>query len=175
MTDKAEQMEKVAEAALAVQDALVELRNAISHSPLQDTLRHGAAADVGRAPYELRNMLADLEGQSGGWLQQPGEAFIEQIDTLEVWAREMALQASPPDVPACNRYGRGPCHEDDCTLCYPEQEAGDATCEWCGEPADDELGPIAESVISPPVSGYQFQTMRGHAGCTAAASRQLVE
>lgn len=47
-------------------------------------------------------------------------------------------------------------------------------CEGCGEPAkaDD---PLEETIISPPVSGYEFTTSLVHASCGTAMAREMVE
>lgn len=78
--------EAVAEAAEAVTEALRELLDAINaDDALYDALRGGGA------PYALRNMLPDLEGREGGWLQAEGDSFSEQVETLGEFARDLAL------------------------------------------------------------------------------------
>jgi hypothetical protein len=55
----------------------------------------------------------------------------------------------------------------------PHDRADENVCEWCGEPGTDE-DPLVTSIISPPVSGYQYEEMRGHARCCSAAALSMV-
>jgi hypothetical protein len=46
-------------------------------------------------------------------------------------------------------------------------------CEYCGEQGTA-ADPIIESIISPPVAGYKYETMRGHKRCTHSAAADMV-
>jgi len=71
----------------AVIEGLGELKNLIgADRDAYEALRYGGAhGDLEAPPYALRNLLADLEGADGGWLQAEGDAFIEQMGALLEW------------------------------------------------------------------------------------------
>jgi hypothetical protein len=46
-------------------------------------------------------------------------------------------------------------------------------CEFCGE--SDPARPVEETIISPPISGYPFETSKVHPECGAKAARAMVE
>jgi hypothetical protein len=48
------------------------------------------------------------------------------------------------------------------------------TCEACGEPGEPDRE-LRATVVSPPVSGYEFEAGLYHASCAAQIARQMVE
>jgi len=47
-------------------------------------------------------------------------------------------------------------------------------CEWCGEPGT-EKDPIVETLITPPVSGWEPATVHVHRSCSIEMALSLVE
>ena len=93
MEEQRERYEHVREVAERVVEALDDLRAAIdSERDVDDALRGGGASGaLSRAPYETRNLLPDLEGREGGWLQGEGESFRESVVALAEW-QESAVE-----------------------------------------------------------------------------------
>jgi hypothetical protein len=54
-----------------------------------------------------------------------------------------------------------------------EQANSQNECEYCGEPGTS-ANPIEETVISPPVDGYRFETMNAHRQCASSAAMDMV-
>ena len=85
-------VEHVVDAAEQVLGALLELHSAIGDTTsVARALRgHGDRSldELGRPPYECRNLLADLEGVAGGWLMSRGESFVESVQKLRAWLLE---------------------------------------------------------------------------------------
>ena len=48
------------------------------------------------------------------------------------------------------------------------------TCEYCGEPANEELGELAVYVVSPPAAGYRYTEMFVHEACGSKAAHDQV-
>jgi hypothetical protein len=95
-SDESETYESVRERAERVVEALDELRESIRDArDVDDALRGGGASGaLSRAPYETRNLLPDLEGREGGWLQGEGESFRESVVALVDWLDEATSDES---------------------------------------------------------------------------------
>jgi hypothetical protein len=73
-----------------------------------------------------------------------------------------------------NAHERGTTLSDTAGMDHAAPPEDDDCCQWCGEPGTA-AEPLAETCVSPPVSGYPVEIGLYHAACSAAAARSAVE
>lgn len=97
---------------------------------------------------------ASRSGNGPHWLHGQLEAYL--IPHLDTW---LDSERQPGSVAGLQRG-------------LEDWQAAEDHCEWCGEPADDELGPVTNHVVTPPVAGYPPAAAMMHAECATSWAKE---